>query len=378
SNLSSGSMFKLTNDSNQPLTAADAKLRRQFEVLVEMMQHKGSSECYYGAFGDVAVDELCAFEYLPYDNFASKFSSEEDNQPQPTGGYIREVLRNGLRQEEKLGVNPFKMGFVASTDTHIAAPGAVEEDLFQGHGGAGIPAAEEIPPGLPDKVEYNAGGLAVLYAEENTRDSLFAAMRRREAYGTSGPRIKLRFFGGWNYPPELCEQADLVAQGYANGVPMGGDLSTPSNSGAKPNFVVSAARDPVVGMPLQRVQIIKGWVDDEGRSQERIYEVAGNANNGASVDTKTCETSGAGSSNLCSVWSDPEFDKQQSAYYYARVVENPSCRWSQHICIANKVDCSNPKTIGEGLEPCCAAEHRPVVHERAWSSPIWYRYAATP
>lgn len=380
SNLSDGLMFQTINPDGSKISSADAQQRARHETLVEIMQHKGSSECYFGPSGLVANDELCSFEQLPYHKFSGKFSGSffgsTPQAPSADAGFVREVLRDGLREEQRVGVNPFKMGFIGSTDTHMATAGAVMEDDFKGHGGAGVPSADEIPPGLPDDLEFNAGGLAVLYAEENSRDALFAAMRRREAYGTSGPRIQARFFGGWDFDENLCQQADFVEQGYKLGVPMGGDLENKPKDSVAPVFAVSALQDvgtsSKAGNKLQRIQLIKGWVDGQGKSNERIYEIAGNPKNGASVNLSTCQTKGEGYSQLCSVWRDPDFDPKQSAFYYARVVENPSCRWSQHICNANQVDCSKPNTIGEGLEGCCSDDHRPTIQERAWTSPIWY------
>jgi hypothetical protein len=282
--------------------------------------------------------------------------------------------------EKQLGVNPYEYGIIASTDTHLGTPGAAREDKFLGHGGAGVPAKDEVPPGLPDKLEYSPGGLAVLWAQENSRDALFDAMRRKEAYGTSGPRIVSRFFGGWNFEKNLCDAPGLVQRAYANGVPMGSVLPQPPvNSGlpTSPSFLVFARQDAgsedFPGTPLQRIQIVKGWVDESGERRERVMDVAGDANNGATVKTSNCEAQGAGFANLCAVWTDEQFNADEQAYYYSRVVENPSCRWSQRICVANAVDCSNPDTIGEGLEGCCSVEHRPVIQERAWSSPIWYK-----
>lgn len=376
SNLSDGLMFQTINADGSKISKADAEQRARHETLVEVMQHKGSSECYFGSAGLVASDELCSFEQLPYHKFEGKFFGRTATAPSADAGFIREVLREGLRQQQRVGVNPFKMGFIGSTDTHMATSGAVEESRFSGHGGAGVPAADEIPPGLPDDLEFNPGGLAVLYAEENSRDALFDAMRRREAYGTSGPRIQARFFGGWDYDENLCRQQNFVEQGYQQGVPMGADLKLRPNDNAVPVFAVSAMQDAGTsrkpGNPLQRVQVIKGWVDGQGKSQQHIYEVAGNPENSASVDLSTCQMRGEGYRQLCSVWRDPDFDPKQSAFYYARVVENPSCRWSQYICNANRVDCSNPDTIGEGLEGCCSDAHRPTIQERAWTSPIWY------
>ena len=213
---------------------------------------------------------------------------------------------------------------------------------------------------------------ACVWAEENSRDSIFAAMQRRETYGTSGTRPVVRFFGGWDYPADLCGARDFARRGYAGGVPMGGDLpATPAGSDIAPRFAVSALRDAEASAaPLERIQIIKGWVE-EGAPREAVFEVAGGAT-GASVERTTCERNGSGASSLCAVWSDPDFDPTAPAYYYARVLENPSCRWSQYVCNAAAVDCTAPGDVPEALAPCCAPEHRWSQQERAWTSPIWY------
>ncbi len=367
SNLSAGYMFSATLEGGGDITAEYASLRRRLEPLAEIMQHKGASECYFEP--GVTTDELCDFEQLPQDNIAGY-----DTPPGPDTGFIRRALADGLAFQREIGINPFQFGIIASTDTHLGAPGAVEEDRFLGHGGAGTPAGDKVPPGLPDKLEYNPGGLAVLWAQENSRDALFDAMRRREAYGTSGPRIISRFFAGWDFDRELCTAPDRVARAYAGGVPMGAEL--PPGPGGKPRFLVAASQDAGTpdspGMPLQRLQVIKGWIDEQGTRHERVFDVAGDAGNGATVDPSTCTASGNGFAQLCAVWTDETFRPDQRAYYYSRAVENPSCRWSQRICNSHGVDCARPETIGDGLAGCCAAEHRPTVQERAWSSPIWY------
>jgi len=297
---------------------------------------------------------------------------------------VRHALVEGLRQEARIGVNPFHFGIIASTDTHLGTPGLVAESAdYPGHGGAGTPAGEELPPGLPDAVDFNPGGLAVLWAEENSREALFEAMRRREAYGTSGPRIGVRFFGGWDYPDDLCGSPDLARRAYASGVPMGGSLPprAPGASPERPVFAVAALRDPgtpeAPGTPLQRIQIVKGWVAD-GEPAERVYDVAGGPDSGAGVDLETCEPTGSGHDALCSVWRDPDFDPAQPAFYYARVVENPSCRWTQKLCNARAVDCDDPAGPPSGFEACCSAETPRVIQERAWTSPIWYSPGGNP
>lgn len=395
SNLSSGFMFETARLSTDvvpdgPVTVEEARRRAHWEPIIEVMQHKGSSEC--DNRNGWTEDEFCGFEKLGYDNFGGKNTGiaaggamnwlawvfdqplPETRLPDPNN-YIRWALKEGLRQQEELGVNSLKYGMISATDTHIAAPGLTAEKNHPGHGGAGMGAADGVPEGLPDELEYGPGGLAVVWAEENTRDSLFAAMRRREVYATSGTRPILRTFGGWNYESDVCASPELVSEGYAGGVPMGGDLPPrPTESTGGPQFVVSVqqdagdARDP--GTPLQRVQLIKGWYQD-GELKESVMDIAGGPND-ASVDTSTCERSGSGHGDLCTVWQDNDFDPVAPAFYYTRVLENPSCRWSQYVCIEASVDCSDPATIGEGLEGCCSAEHQPVIQDRAWSSPIWY------
>lgn len=374
SNLSDGAMFALANADGAGMSEADAGLRARMETLVEVFQHKGSSECFYQP--GLGSDELCAFEMLPYDKFSGKFQSWARQPPQADDGFVRQVLRDGMQTQQRLGVNPFQFGFIGSTDTHLGTPGAVSESEFYGHGGAGEPARVENSGALVDDIEFNPGGLAAIWATENSRDALFDAMRRRETYATSGPRIALRFFGGAELDARLCESADFVAQAYRQGVPMGGVLPVGADPAIAPRFAIAAQRDVgtagQAGVALQRLQVIKGWVTSDGSGHERIYEVAGDPNNGASVDLQSCTVRGEGHDNLCSVWEDPDFEAGQYAYYYARAVENPSCRWSQHICASNRVDCANPDRIGAGLEACCSPEHRPVIQERAVSSPIWY------
>lgn len=376
SNLSGGQMFRTEREDGTPMPRSEALDSHRYEPLVEVMQHKGDSECKLG-LGN--ADELCDFEKVSESSFSGLFMPLMA-EPPTARQFIRNVLREGLVQQQRLGVNPFYFGIVASSDSHLGTAGLVEESAdYPGHGGAGTPPGEDVPVGLPDHIEFNPGGLAVLWAEQNTRSSLFAAMRRREVYGTSGPRIVVRFFGGWDLPDDLCGRPDLAATGYAHGVPMGGRLVATGPGRSPPIFAVSALADPGVGdstgTPLQRVQIIKGWVDDD-TSYERVYEVAGDPDNGARVDPDTCEAVGAGASSLCGVWRDPDFDPAHLAFYYARVIENPTCRWSQRLCLAAGVRCEDASTIGDGLEDCCSDRHRPIIQERAWTSPIWYQPTA--
>jgi hypothetical protein len=375
SNLSGGVMFQTARPDGRPITAGDARQRARFETLVEIMQHKGESECMLGVGTE---DELCTFENLAMSNFSGRYWPALGEEP-TARQFVRDALKQGLAQEERIGVNPFKYGIVGSTDTHLGAPGLVAESAaYPGHGGAGTPAGEEVPTGLPDAIDFNPGGLAVLWAEENSREALFAAMRRREAYGTSGPRITVRFFGGWSFASDLCESPEFAATGYALGTPMGGDLPRRSRAAGErsPVFAISALRDPGTardpGAPLQRIQIVKGWLAG-GEVRERVYDVAGTPKGGARVDLDTCVPRGSGHDGLCAVWEDPDFDPASRAFYYARVLENPTCRWSQKLCNARGVRCDDPSTVADGLEACCSPEHARVIQERAWTSPIWYR-----
>ena len=359
-----------------------AALRQAMEPLVELVQAKGESECHTGIG---TVDEFCNFEKLDrrpvcgdgVDASASDCVVQCDERGQPAGciwarNYVRNALKDGLRLEKRLGVNPFKLGFIGGTDTHNGTPGATDESNYQGHHGVedGTTAARSAMPAIevftPHRVK-GSGGLSVVWAEENTRDGIFDALKRREAYATSGTRIVLRFFGGWDYPLDL-EARDVAATGYAGGVPMGGDLVFAAET-KKPRFLVQASR-AVDGMKLERIQIVKGWLEQD-KTEERVYDVACSDNlkpdpathrcpdNGARVNLKDCSVDpGSGANTLHAVWEDPEFDPARPAFYYARVLENPSCRWTTY------------EAVREGKPPLEGVDA--VIQERAWGSPIWY------
>ena len=370
SNLSGGMMF--APQTLQPGVAFDAlhaKRRAWNEPLVEVMQHKGDSECLAGAGG--SEDEFCAFEQLPYDSFMGRFLPIARRTPAAIN-YVRTALGEGLAHEASLGANPFAFGLIGSTDTHQGTPGLANERDYPGHGGAGIPMGGDVlPSGLHDPIEYNPGGLAVLWAEENTRDALFDAMRRREAYATSGPRMVLRAFAGFDLPPDMCG-GGFAETGYARGVPMGGTLEGPGDALGVAAWALADPGGPgEPGTPLQRLQVVKLWLDAEGAVGERVVDVAG-GDNGAGVDTTTCETHGRGAPQLCSVWSDPDFDPRRPALYYVRAIENPTCRWSAFVCNAAGVRCDDPGTVGSGYEPCCDDAYPKQIQERAVASPIWY------
>lgn len=390
SNLSNGRMFAVDYpDADSPAQQAErAALRARMEPVVEVMQHKGDSECRNGVPGVLdSEDELCEFERFE-DAAIERFSDPGDF---PTCGesgwadwrphlgpdcisrlsYARYALTEGLKEEARLGVNPFKFGLAASTDTHNALAGGVEERSYPGHLGRSDDTPQErvsTSREIAGNVRNNPGGLIGVWASENDRSVLFDAMRRREVFGTSGPRIEPRFFGGWDLPDDLCEAADFVARADAAGVPMGGDLARPPPTATAPVFLVAALADPgTAGAPgndLQRIQIVKGWVEDGGESRQAVYDVAGSTAGGADVDLATCEPRGPGHRELCAVWHDPAFDPGRRAVYYARVVENPSCRYNTWQCLAF--------SAGERPAACDDPSVPKVVQERAWTSPIWY------
>ena len=371
-NVSGGLMFAPVKADGSPLDAAEAIVRRGLEPLVEMNQHKGDSECRPGVNG--STDELCGFEK---NNRLQLFNPVSNpNQSFPSLNYVRNALREGLVQEQLLGVNPFQFGLLGSTDDHKSTPGDVDEPDFgaRGHIGNRDRNAQTILARItPAGIEGNPGGLAVVWAEENSRDALFAAMRRREVYATSGTRPILRFFAGKEQGLK-CGDPAFVESAYAGGVPMGSEIGSVRGN-ASPRFGLLAQRDPgspgLPGGKLQRAQIVKGWVDVFGVSHEKVFDVAGDADNGATVDTATCTPSGTGADALCAVWEDPEFDRAQRAFYYARIVEDPSCRWSQYVCNSLGVDCSG--TVPPEYAECCNVAVPKTIQERAWSSPIWYR-----
>ncbi len=389
SNISNGRMFAVDypGAGNDAERADRARLRAGLEPVVEIMQHKGDSECRNNVPGVLAAtDELCEFEQFEDLAFSRGEADVEvdacydgpfaDSVPHlgpdclSRLSYVRNALIEGLAQEQALGVNPFKVGIIASTDTHNGLAGGVSERDFPGHLGLGD--AEpwqrvQYTSDIPGNSSNGPGGLVGIWAEENSRDALFDALRRKEVFGTSGPRIQPRFFGGWDLPEDLCDDPDRVRRAYQLGVPMGGDL--PARSGASaPQFLVAAAADPgtpsAPGVPLQQLQVIKGWVDAEGQHHLQVFAVAGNPDNGAGVDLDTCETTGDGAAQLCALWQDPEFDPELSAVYYLRAVENPSCRYTAWQCLALPPE--------ERPQDCAAPPVSPVIQERAWSSPIWY------
>ena len=389
SNISNGRMFAVDypgTDGSLEAQRAQAALRIKVEPLVEVMQHKGDSECRRGLSGVLgAVDELCDFEQFEDFAFETTGNANPDDcredwlaDSMPNIGpsclsrlsYIRSTLIEGLKEEERLGVNPFKFGLSASTDTHNGIAGGVNEQNFPGHLGLGDDTIEKRTAWskeIAGNANNNPGGLIGVWSEENSRDALFDSLKRKEVFGTSGPRIQPRLFAGWHYDAALCDDPEMLKKAYAQGVAMGGDLPAKGTATA-PTLLVSALADTgsteFPATPLQRLQIVKGWVDDNGISNEKVFDVAGDPNNGASVNLNNCQRKGGGFTQLCRVWKDPEFDPSRRAVYYMRAVENPSCRYTAWQC----------SSLPDEQRPagCKDDKVRKAIQERAWTSPVWY------
>ncbi|MDA9618388.1 DUF3604 domain-containing protein [Pseudomonadota bacterium] len=344
SNLSNGYMFE-EPDQDELL------IQSTKEPLVEIFQHKGSSECNINP-----NDPLCNFEQLPYKDFRSKF--QNDLSSSPDSSFAREALGNGLLSQERQSINPLKFGIIASTDTHLGTPGAVDESSFSGHGGAGKSFKSSIPEGLPDDIEFNPGGLAVAWAEENSRSAIFDAFQRKEVYGTSGPRFIVRFFVGDNLDKNMCNNPENISYAYANATPMGGTIS--SDSLAQPSIFISASADSSIkDQFIEKLQVVKGVVRN-GELLTSIHDVSV-TDTQSKLDISNCEVTGSGEKAMCSVWNDPNFNSSENAYYYVRVVANKSCRWSHNLCLQNPEYC----------EADSDASIPKVIQERAWTSPVW-------
>jgi len=368
-NVSNGWMFRPETSDGSPLDASTARRRARLEPLVEITQHKGTSECR----GGNARDELCDFEVLPYD-IMEGMAGRAPASPTLAWGYAREGLLEGLRQERRLGVNPFAFGMIGATDGHMGLPGLVDEADFPGHAAGPATARVEVPP-MVDRIDFNPGGLAGVWAEENSRDALFEAMRRRETFATSGPRLQVRFFGGAALDAGLCAAEDFAARGYAQGVPMGGELR--GLGGAAPRFALKALADPgTAGRPgtsLQHTQVVKLSLRGD-EAVERVFEVGGDPDAPADLDLASCRPGREGPRELCDVWVDPEFDPTEPALYYARVLESPSCRWTAHVCRRAGIDCAG--SVPSEYAACCDPAVPETLQERAWTSPIWYTPSA--
>ena len=364
-----GLMYSPYTWDGQEYNETDWRLRQKREPLAEIFQIKGAQEC---ALGVGATDEECAFEQVfdpcqPGETTGCAFET----------GFVRQGLKVGLELEQELGFNPLQTGFIAATDSHNSNPGDVEEWDFPGTVGAATSSAarrlretDESQAAYKTPLKFHtSGGLAAVWAPENTREAIFDALARRETYATSGPRMAVRFYAGWGIDETVANEHNAVQYLMARGVPMGGVLRPDATKQTSPGFFVWATRDPM-DAPLQRVQMVKGWIDAQGQTQEKVVDIAcadgltvdpakGRCpDNGASVDLNTCSFSlGSGANELKTLWHDPDYDPDQSAFYYARVLMNPTCRWSSYDAIR----------LGREPDPRVPA----TIRERAWTSPIW-------
>lgn len=362
SNASKGNMFPSKDHSGNALDKDYAELRSHFERAIEVMQVKGNSEVTRQFW---AADEFSDFENA--DSIA-KFSGRVPMKE----NYVRFGVVQGMAVEQEVGANPFKLGFVGGTDSHNGLMGDTDEDNFVGGHGAedATPERRQIAEvgGWIAARDQTPGSLTGVWATSNTREAIWDAMHDRETYATSGPQMAVRFFGGWDYQPAILERANVIEQAYAGGVPMGGELN---NAGKKaPKFLILANKD-ALGANLDRIQVIKGWVDADGTTHDKVFDVAwaGERQPGAdgklppvgnTVDLATATyRNSIGRGELATVWVDPEFDPDQRALYYARVLEIPTPRWTTF------------DSVRAGLP--LLTDVATTVQERAWSSPIWYQ-----
>lgn len=360
-NLSNGRMFEETRFDGSPLTRQYAETRQKWERLAELTQIKGQSESHPSLSPN---DEFASWDLWDKGNLIGT----EKKPGQWRTEYWREALKSGLRLEQTLGVNPFKLGANAGTDTHTGLSG-VEEDNFWGKLASLEPGPERVNKPF-NKVtaawEMTSAGFMGVWATSNTREALWDAMERRETFATTGPRMSVRFFGGYDF--RAADLGQLVKAGYTRGVPMGADLK-PAPAGKAPTFLVAAMKDPE-GANLDRVQIVKGWLDAGGKTHEQVFDVKWSGDRkpgangklppvGSTVDVKTATyTNSIGAAELVGIWTDPAFDPKQRAVYYVRVLEIPTPRWTAYDQVKYKVTAPKAATL--------------VHQERAFTSPIWY------
>jgi Protein of unknown function (DUF3604) len=373
SNVSGGLMFQMVGPDGGPMSGDYARRRAAHEPLVEATQIKGDSETHPFLSPN---DEFAGFGKAGWElgNLTMQGTIKPD---QHAGNYVREALKRGLAIEARTGINPYKLGMIGSTDSHTALATGDENNFFGKHSG-GEPNAKRAsqPQNLGTASgrfgwQYLAGGYAAVWATANTRTAIFDAMMRRETYATTGPRMQVRVFGGWDFS-DADWSGDWVKAGYARGVPMGGDLKAgPSTgSGGKPSFLISALKDPE-GANLDRVQVVKGWLDASGQLQEKVFDVVWSSPDkrslaggkltpvGDTVDiAKASYSNSIGAPELRSVWSDPEFKQSERAFYYVRVIEIPTPRWVLFDALR----------YGAKLLPGTELKSQ----ERAYTSPIWY------
>ncbi len=360
SNFSADLMFRPLTVAGKPIDKDWVETRRKWEPLIEIMQIKQSSETHPS--------------YAPKDEFADFEVPVNLTNPRNQGrhNWVREGLKDGLLLEEQFGTNPFKMGVVGGTDNHNGTPSDVEEyDWVGSHGIEDRSPKDRRDGNLANWIDtkyLNPGSITGVWARENTREEIFDALARREVFATSGTRIKVRLFAGWDFPSDLHKQIDAVAHADVSGVPMGADLA-PGPQGVAPKFFIQALKDPN-SAHLDRIQIVKGWLDSPNLSHEKIYDVAWSGGRkpgdnsklprvGNTVDVPSATyTNSIGASQLATTWTDPDFGPSQRAFYYVRVLEIPTPRWSTYD--ARDLGTAPP----EGVPA--------TIQERAWASPIWY------
>ena len=369
-NLSNGRMFAVETFDGKPLTREIAAQRARLEPIVEVTQIKGDGEAHPMLSPN---DEFADFDTWDKSNLNGTEAKTPDMIQYE---YAREALKTGLKLGESLGINPYKFGMIGSTDSHTSMATAAEENFFGKHSGVEpepnrwkhVVIEAPNPEFTIMGWQQAAAGLAAVWASENTREGIFDAMKRKETYATTGSRMLVRFFGGWSFSEEDLHSRRPANTGYAKGVPMGGDLSR-GPRGAAPTFLVAAAKDPYSGN-LDRIQIIKGWLDKGGKTHEKVYDVvwSGDRRPGAdgrlppvgnTVDVENATwTNSIGAPELLTVWKDPDFDPEQNAFYYVRVLEIPTPRWTAY----------EAKRFGVNMPP----EVPMTTRERAYTSPIWY------
>ena len=368
-NLSNGIMFPMDSQyTGRPLDAFYVEQRAKWEKMYEVTQIKGDGEAHPFLSPD---DEFADYGTWDAGNLDL---SEAKTKGMLSREYAREALKNGLVLEQKLGTNPYKFGMIGSTDSHTSLPAIEENNFFGKHSGYEPSAGRLTHPFMKtDKGEFRSwqqvsSGLAGVWAKDNSRESIFDAMDRKEVFGTTGPRMVVRFFGGYDFTQADLATREVAAVGYQKGVPMGSDLTAPAD-GQAPSFLVAALRDPI-GANLDRIQIVKGWLDDNGKTHEKVYDVVWSDDRvadaegklppvGNTVDVATATwTNTIGAPELVTVWQDPDFDRKHSAFYYARVLEIPTPPWYLYDNL--KYGTSLP----EGAPT--------AQQERAYTSPIWY------
>ena len=366
-NISNGLMFPLTDRAGNPISVAYANTRMRWEPVIETTQIKGDSETHPSLSPNDAFADFETFEHL----LKTDESETQDTGDPRKGSYTRAGLMRGLEIEEEIGVNPFKYGIIGSTDAHTGYASAEEDNFWGKFSLDAIPDNKKDKDLLPGVYgwDMSGSGLAAVWARENTRASITEAFKRRETYGTSGPRIMLRFFGGFDFATGDANAGNLAQVGYDKGVPMGSDL-TAAPDGKAPSFLIHAVKDPK-DANLDRIQVVKGWVGADGTAQEKVYNVGWSEGRslgsdgslpavGNTVDLATGRfTNDIGTPELVTVWTDPDFDATQRAFYYVRVLQIPTPRNSTYDAIALGLD---PEETG----------HATTIQERAYSSPIWY------